>query len=154
MATSKTSKSASASAKKRAAAAAGREGGRGRIDRPFDPAILKRAREIVAHYQVVIRLEEDGYYGRGLELPNALGDGDTPAQCLESTKESMTAVVAFMLERGEQPPPAASDEAKLVQLNVRISAGEKVMFEEAARQRGQGLSEFIRSAAVERAKAG
>ncbi|MGB7159766.1 MAG: DUF1778 domain-containing protein [Tepidisphaeraceae bacterium] len=101
---------------------------------------------------MVIRRESDGYFGRGLELPGALGNGATPAGCLASTKASMVAVVAFMLERGETPPPAASDETKLVQLNVRISAGEKVMFEEAARQHGQGLSEFIRSAAVERAR--
>lgn len=142
MATSGTLRSVSASARK----------GRGRrIDHPFDPTILKRAKAIVDHYQVVIRREEEGYFGRGLELPGALGDGTTPANCLESTKESMTAVVAFMLERGETPPAAAADETKLVQLNVRISAGEKLRFEEAARQRGQGLSEFIRSAAVERA---
>lgn len=141
MATSGTLKSASASTRK----------GRGRIDHPFDAAILKRAKEIVDRYQVVIRREEDGYFGRGLELPGALGDGTTPAHCLNSTKESMAAVVAFMLERGETPPAAAADETKLVQLNVRISAGEKLMFEEAARQRGQGLSEFIRIAAVERA---
>ncbi len=141
MATSETSRSASGSAR-----------GRGRIDRPFDPAILKRAKGIVDSYQVVIRRESDGYFGRGLELPRALGGGATPAACLDSTRESMAAVVAFMLERGETPPPAAMDETKLVQLNIRISAGEKLMFEEAARQRGQGLSDFIRSAAVERAR--
>jgi predicted RNase H-like HicB family nuclease len=143
MAISGTSKSATASVKKRR-----------RIDRPFAPSILKRAREAVGRYQVVIRFDQDEgeYYGRGLELPNALGDGATPAACLESTKESMVAVVAFMLERGESPPPPASDEARLVQLNVRISPGEKLMFEEAARQRGQALSEFIRSAALERVK--
>lgn len=142
MATSKTSRSASASASQR------------RIDRPFAPAIMEQAREIVARYQVVVRFdpEEEEYYGRGLELPNALGDGDTPAACWESTMESMAAVVAFMLERGEQPPAAAADGARQVQLNVRISVGEKLMFEEAARQSGQALSEFIRSAAIERAK--
>ncbi len=142
MATSETSRSASGSARR----------GRGHVDRPFDAAILKRAKGIVDRYQVVIRRESDGYFGRGLELPGALGGGAMPAACLDSTKESMVAVVAFMLERGETPPPAASDETKLVQLNVRISAGDKLMFEEAARQRGQGLSEFIRSAAVEHAR--
>ncbi|MGB7157640.1 MAG: DUF1778 domain-containing protein [Tepidisphaeraceae bacterium] len=147
MATSETSRSASASVKRRKATAAGR-----RIDRPFDPALLNRAGEIVKRYQVVMRRETDGYFGRGLELPGALGDGATPAACLESTRESMLAVTAFMLERGELPPPPASDETKLVQLNVRVSAGEKLLFEEAARQKGQALSEFIRSAAVERAR--
>ncbi len=150
MATSATSKSASAVGRK--GARPGRAGA-ARIDRPFDPAIVKHAKEIVERYQVVMRRESDGYLARGLELPGALGSGATPAACLESTKESMAAVVAFMLERGETPPVSAADETKLVQLNVRISAGEKLMFEEAARQRGQGLSEFIRSAAVERARA-
>jgi hypothetical protein len=96
----------------------------------------------------------DGYFGRGLELPGALGDGATPAACLQATRESMAALVGFMLERGQTPPPAADDQARLVQLNVRISAGEKLMFEQAARQRGQGLSEFIRTAAVDRAMSG
>lgn len=144
MATSNASRNASASTSRQKA----------RIDRPFAPAIVRRAKEIAAGYEVVIRFDrEDGeYYGRGLELPNALGDGETPALCLDATMESMVAVVAFMLERGELPPPPASDQTKLVQLNVRISTREKLMFEEAARQNGQGLSEFIRSAAVERAK--
>src|SRR6266508_2721206 len=148
MATLEKSKSASESGKKQTRRAIGK----GRIDRPFNPAIAKRAKQIVERYQVVMRREEDGYFGRGLELPGALGDGATPAACLRSVKESMAALVAFMLERGESLPPPASEQTKLVQLNVRISANEKLMFEQAARQRGQALSDFIRTAAVERAR--
>ena len=82
MATSEKSKNASASTSKRRG---------GRIDRPFDRAIVKRARDIVARYQVVMRRDENDreFYGRGLELPNALGDGATPQACLDSVRESM-----------------------------------------------------------------
>lgn len=136
MVTSATSKGSSASRK----------------NRRMDPDILKRARRIANRYQVVIRREPDGYYGRGLELPGAMGDGPTPKACMDAVRESMAALVGYMIEQGETPPPSASDATKMVQLNVRVTAGDKLLFEEAARQRGQGLSEFIRSAAVEQVR--
>ncbi len=118
-----------------------------RLDRPFAPVILEQARRLARRYQVVMRREADCYYGRGLEMPNALGDGQTPGECLESVKASMAAVVAFMLERGQTPPAAAATESRLVQLNLRVSAYEKLAFEAAAKMRGEGLSQFIRAAA-------
>ena len=120
-----------------------------RKNRRMDPDLLKRAKRIVERYQVVIRRESDGYYGRGLELPGAMGDGPTPEACMDAVRESMAALVGYMIEEGETPPPPAADATKIVQLNVRVTAGDKLLFEEAARQRGQGLSEFIRSAAAE-----
>lgn len=141
MATSARSRNASAYRKNR----------RERLDRPFAPGVLKRAKEIVARYQVIVGLEEDGeYFGRGLELPFAMGSGKTPTACVESTRGSMVALVAYMIESGEKPPIPASAQTRLVQLNVRVSAEEKLIFEEAARQKRQGLSDFIRDAALQR----
>ncbi len=117
------------------------------IDRPVEPAVMKRAIAIAERYQVVMRREEDGWFGRGLELPGAMGDGATPTKCAQSIKDSMAAGIAYMIEEDLPIPPAALDAIKPVQLNFRVSADEKLRYEEAARQRGQSLSEFIRSAA-------
>jgi predicted RNase H-like HicB family nuclease len=124
--------------------------GRKRLDRPFDVAVARKARALASRYQVVIRFDEDcrEYYGRGLELPGALGDGKTPDECVESTRQAMEAVAAFMLERGETPPPPAAEGLRKIQLNVRVTPEEKLIFEQAARHSGQGLSDFIRAAAL------
>ena len=47
------------------------------IDRPFDPAILAKARKIAEQYQVIVAFEDGHWYGRGLELPGIHGDGKT-----------------------------------------------------------------------------
>jgi predicted RNase H-like HicB family nuclease len=120
-----------------------------KIDQPFDPAVLKRARRIAEGYRIIIRHEEDEYYGQVLELPGVMNDGRTPRECLEKTIDIVTTTVATMLERGEIPPLPASDERRDEQVNVRLSKLEKLTFEEAARSRGfRGLSDFMRIAAM------
>jgi hypothetical protein len=63
------------------------------IDRPFSPAILKRAKALAERYQVVMWLEDGEYYARGVELPGAGGDGKTPDECMASTRESFIALI-------------------------------------------------------------
>src|SRR5206468_2944449 len=123
-----------------------------RIDRPVSAALARQAKEIAAKYQVVIGFDDEcgEYYGRGLELPGALGDGTTPDECVASTRSAMAAIVCFMLERGESPPAPAAQGLRKVQLNVRVTPEEKLLFEEAARRNGQGISDYIRSAALSR----
>ncbi len=121
----------------------------GNIDRPFDPAVLARARRIAEQYRLIIRLEDGEYYGQALELPGAMNHGKTPDECMETTIDIVTSTVATMLERGDVPPLPASDERRDEQVNVRLSKLEKVTFEEAARSRGfRGVSDFMRSAAM------
>lgn len=120
-----------------------------RIDRPFDRAVLERAREIARLYRVIVRHEDGEYYGQALELPGAMHDGKTPAECLENTIDIVTTTIAAMLERGEIPPLPASDERRDEQVNVRLSKLEKLTFEEAARSRGfRGLSDFMRASTM------
>jgi predicted RNase H-like HicB family nuclease len=121
----------------------------GKIDRPLDPALLDRAREIARHYRIVIRFEEGDYYGESLELPGVMNDGKTPSECVENTIDILTTAIATMLERGQIPPLPASDERRDEQVNVRLSKLEKLTFEEAARSRGfRGLSDFMRAATM------
>jgi hypothetical protein len=43
-----------------------------KVDRPFDPEILRRAGQIAEQYRIVIRKEDGEYYGQALEYPNAM----------------------------------------------------------------------------------
>ncbi|HWB54458.1 MAG TPA: hypothetical protein VG722_09705 [Tepidisphaeraceae bacterium] len=123
------------------------------IRRPFSAAILERARKIASEYQIVIRHEDGEYYGRGLELPGTMDDGRTPDECVEKTRDAMVATVAYMLETGETPPAPAARAERKVQVNVRMTAEEKLIIEEAAKERGfNGISEYIRATALVVAK--
>jgi predicted RNase H-like HicB family nuclease len=119
------------------------------VNRPFDPAILRRAAEIAGKYQVILQLEGDDYIGRGLELPNAFEDGKTPDECVSKTREMFVTAVATMLEDGEVPPPPASEGKRTEQVNVRLSADEKLILETTARRRGYaGLADYMRAVAI------
>jgi predicted RNase H-like HicB family nuclease len=119
------------------------------VDRPFDPALLKKARQIVDRYQVVIRHEDGEYYGRGLELPGAMDDGKTPDECVANTREAMVVVVGYMLEQGQSPPLPALEGARSEQVNVRLTAEERLAMEQAAQRGGyRGLSDYVRAAAL------
>src|SRR5439155_564986 len=48
-----------------------------RFNRSFADAVLKRARSIVAEYQIIVMNEDGEWYGRGLELPHVFGEGKT-----------------------------------------------------------------------------
>src|SRR5256885_6565157 len=96
-----------------------------RIDRPFDKAVLRRAREIADQYQIILQFEDGLYYGRGLELPTAMNHGKTPDECVRATRDILTTAVAYMLESGETPPAPAAENKRTEQINVRLTAEEK-----------------------------
>ncbi|HVS73051.1 MAG TPA: hypothetical protein VHQ47_17485 [Phycisphaerae bacterium] len=78
------------------------------LDRPFPPALLRRARAIAASYQFVLWQEGGRWYGRGVELPNAMNDGKTPDQCIANVRDMFVSVIATMLEQGQNPPAPAA----------------------------------------------
>jgi predicted RNase H-like HicB family nuclease len=122
--------------------------------RPFDAKLWKRAEEIASRYSVIVQPEaEVGFLGRGVEFPNAHGDGVTEEACIRDTREAMTLVTAYMLEEGQIPPSPASEEKRDEQVNVRLSKLEKLLLEEAARSRGyRGVSDFMRAATLSATK--
>ena len=121
----------------------------GAIDRPFTHEILKRAQDLAQRYQIVLQMEDGEYFGRGLELPTVMGDGKTAEQCVKNTREALVVTVAYLLEEGETPPPPASDETRSVQLNIRLTASEKSLLEQAAQRNGfRGVSDYVRHAAL------
>jgi predicted RNase H-like HicB family nuclease len=119
------------------------------IDRPFDPAILRRARDVANGYQIILHFEDGRYYGRGLELPHVMNDGTTPDECVENTRDILTTAVAYMLETGEVPPPPAGENKRTEQVNIRLTSEEKLLLEEAARSQGfRGISDYMRSTSL------
>jgi predicted RNase H-like HicB family nuclease len=118
--------------------------------RAFAPAILAKARRLAERYQVVMQFEDGRWYGRGLELPLVFGDGRTPEACIDDTREALVLAAATMIEAGQRPPAPATSGRRTEQVNVRLTAEEKLLLEASAKQKGfSGLSDFIRAAAVE-----
>lgn len=120
------------------------------MDSPFARDVLAKAREAAAKFQIVLQLEDGEWYGRGLEMPHVFGDGPTPEACVENTREALTAAVALLIERGQRVPAPATTGRRSEQVNVRLTAEEKLLLEASAKRKGfSGLSDFIRAAAVE-----
>ncbi len=123
------------------------------IDRPFDAKIMAKAKKIAEQYQVILSFEDGHWYGRGLELPGIHGDGKTVDQCVKNAREAFAGWVAYLLEEGKRPPTPAREGTRTTQVNVRLTAEEKVLLEATAKRKGfTGLSDFVRAAAIETAK--
>ena len=117
--------------------------------RPFDPAVLEKARKIAAEYEIVLWFEDGEWYGRGLELPHTCGDGRTPAACIASVRQGLVVTVATMLEDGERPPAPARTGERTEQVNIRLTASEKALLENRSRAGGfRGISDYVRAAAL------
>jgi predicted RNase H-like HicB family nuclease len=126
-----------------------RKRGKLRPDRPFDPHILDRARAIAEKYQVLLWFQDKEWYGRGVELPDAMNDGKTSAECIANTRDIFVTTIAVMIEQGMTPPPPAGEGVRNEQMNIRLSAEERLRLATAAKQHGfEGVSDFVRTAAL------
>lgn len=116
------------------------------IDRPFDPAILKRAKSVVADYQLVIWQEDGEWCAKGVEVPNAFAAADSLAACEREWREVCVTLIAYGIEKGEEPPPAAREGVRSEQVNMRVSSTERLALETRVLQGGhKGISDYIRS---------
>ena len=132
------------------------KGGRTRkqdISRAFDPAVLTKATKLVRQYRLTFERDaEVGFVGSSIEMPYVMADGATIEDCATSTAEALIGAIATLLEAGERPPSPASKGKRERQINVRLTAEEKVRLEEAARREGfRSISDFIRTTALNRA---
>ncbi len=90
--------------------------------------------------------------GSTIELPIVMGDGATIETCAKQVIEASTLVVAVMLERGQKPPAPAREAKRDQQLNIRVSAEEKLRLEAASRAGGyRSVSDFLRESGLSRA---
>jgi predicted RNase H-like HicB family nuclease len=116
----------------------------------FPAAIWKAASKTASEYQIILNCEDGEWFGRGLELPNVFGDGTSAEECVKSTREALSSAVAFLLESGKTPPAPAQQGLRTQQVNIRLTAEERVLLEARAHNRGYtGLSDFIRAVVIE-----
>lgn len=119
------------------------------MDRPFAKRILAEARAIAGLYKIILESEDGHWYGSGLEIPTAFGDGKTPHAAVADTREALVLAVAYLLEKGETPPTPAREGKRSVQVNVRLTPREKAVLESKAQAKGfRGLSDFIRNSVL------
>lgn len=116
------------------------------IDHPFDPAVLRQAKDLASQYRIIIEEDsEEGYGGTVLEMQTVWGFGKTPNECVKETRELLISALAFMIERGDAVPPPASQNQRTEQVNIRLTAMEKASLEQKAESGGyRGVSDYIR----------
>ncbi len=120
-----------------------------KLTKAFDNKILATAKKVAEKYKVIVAHEGGEWYGRGLEIPNVFGDGKTPDECLENTREALIATVAHLLERGEVIPAPASEGKRTEQVNIRLTSEEKAILIASARAKGfHSLADFFRAKAL------
>ncbi len=96
---------------------------------------------------MVLEREPGGFMARSIEMPNVIVHGPSPNQCEKKAREALRIAVATMLEQGRTPPVAANK--RTAQVNVRLTAEEKLLLEDTAKREGfKGLSDFIRHLAL------
>lgn len=117
---------------------------------------MNRAREIARAYRLVLQPSERlGYVGHTVEVPTVFADGPTPERCVKAVIEAQTGYVAMLLEAGEAPPAPASAAKREAQINIRVTAEEKMILEDGARRGGyRNVSEFMRTASLGTLRAG
>jgi predicted RNase H-like HicB family nuclease len=125
------------------------------LSKPFAKAVADQARVLAGRYQIILMFEDGRWFGHGLELPHVMADGRTPDKCVSATRNALMAAVATMLEAGQSPPAPAQLGQRTQQVNVRLTAEEKALIESTAKATGfRGVSDFVRSSALEATKAG
>ncbi|MDD5327277.1 MAG: type II toxin-antitoxin system HicB family antitoxin [Phycisphaerae bacterium] len=119
-----------------------------KLNRAFDEKILAKAQKVTEKYEIIMSFEDGEWYGRGLEMPNVFGDGKTPDECIQNTKEGLISVVAHLLEQGEVVPSPACEGNRTEQVNVRLTKEEKIILNASAKSQGfHGLADFLRAKA-------
>jgi len=120
------------------------------LNKPFKESIVRKAKKLVADYRIILERNESlGFIGSSVELPTVFADARTPEQCYRATQDALMVAVATMLECGQRPPQPASAKRRTEQVNVRLTAEEKLLFANAAMNLGfKGISDFIRSTAL------
>jgi predicted RNase H-like HicB family nuclease len=120
-----------------------------KLDRPFDKKILAKAKKIATQYEVIMSFEDGAWYGKGVEMPTVFGDGKTPNECIENTREAFIASVAYMLETGQSVPLPSSKGKRTEQVNVRLTTEEKAILSASAKSKGyRGIGDYIRTSAL------
>ena len=124
------------------------------LEKPFQKSLYAKAKNIAAEYSIVLQPHAElGFMGSSVEIPTVFTHGKTEQECARLTREALALAVAVMLEEGEAPPAAATEHRRDQQLNIRLTSEERMVLESAAKRRGfRGISDFVRTAALEQTR--
>lgn len=128
-----------------------------RIDPVRDRDLIARAEAAARDYRIVLdATDSGGFIGSVAEMPGVMAEGRSAEECVEFTRRALVIGIMALLRRGHTPVPSLKQrrrEGELRredQLNLRLSADEKRMLEQAARKQGfRSVSEFVRTRALE-----
>ncbi len=111
---------------------------------------MRKARKIAADYRIILeRHDRLGFIGTAVEFPTVFADAKTPEKCYKAIEAALMVAVATMIECGQRPPQPASAKRRTEQVNVRLTAEEKLLFSNAAANLGfKGISDFLRNTAL------
>jgi hypothetical protein len=113
-------------------------------DKPFDKKILSKAKQAVDEYRFAFWREDGRYVGQCVEM-DTLGTGDTVERCIAEARALAVTGAAHMIESGKRPPLPSRNQARNVQVNIRLSPDEKRAIEDAASKGGfRGISDYLR----------
>jgi predicted RNase H-like HicB family nuclease len=120
------------------------------LSRAIDAKVMARSKKVAAGYTVIIEPHGRlGFVANCVEMPNVFTHGETETKCIKTAREALAIAVAVMLEHGDNPPVPATENARDQQVNIRLTAKEKLLLESAAKREGyRGLSDFMRSVAM------
>jgi predicted RNase H-like HicB family nuclease len=122
------------------------------LKKSLKATVLRKAKEIANEYCITIeRNDRLGFIGSSIELPTVFADAKTPEHCYKAIQEAIMVAVATMIECGQRPPQPISARKRSEQVNVRLTAEEKVLLSNAASNQGfKGISDFLRNIALNR----
>jgi len=122
-----------------------------KLEQPFEASVLRRAKKVIADYRLTFERNDSlVFIGSSVELPTVFADGSTIDQCYKNTREALMVAVATMIECGQRPPQPSSAKKRTFQVNIRLSAEEKLLLANESVKRGfRGVSDFIRTSALE-----
>ena len=120
--------------------------------RPIDPADLKRARDIAKRYSSVLTYDDGSFAMRCVESPSVVAFGDTPQEAMADYQGCLEIALVYKIEEGEDIPLPTNDDQRTQQVNIRLTAMEKLRLEAVSKQQGfRSLSDFMRAASLGRA---
>ena len=123
---------------------------------PFPEGVLEQAREAVRHYRLTIEeSQQGGFLGSSIEMPHVFAHAAEVEACLAKTRSALAIAVAALIESGRAVPAPTSENRRDQQVNIRMSANEKALLEQASNREGfRSLSDFLRTTTLRIALAG
>jgi predicted RNase H-like HicB family nuclease len=121
------------------------------LDSQSDPELMERARSLAEQYRLTLQSTgQGGYVGSSVELPRVFAEGSDVESCVQSTRQALAGAVAVMWKTGRQPPAPMRERRRDEQINLRVSADEKLLLEASARQQGfRSVSDYVRTRALD-----